>query len=685
MVNPAALYTGWEEEVVSNEKGRREVHYYLKRSGGGGADLVVVGKEKRPRHMSYCYAIKDNKSLLSTLKCSSLLKLRSRREVIDWLNSIVPDVHRRPSNKQFDSFMESKDGHKLDFDIIKDVQMWKPGHKVEFLWLGSPWTCRKRRRHYQSFRRNGVKISVHDFVYVLAEEGKRLVAYLDDMYEESRGNKMVVVRWFHKIDEVGFVLPRNYNDREIFFSLCLQELSIECIDGLATVLSPEHYEKFFNVATDMKSEPFVCCRLFDNDDKKPFDITRVKGYWKQKILRNISSPSLETFGDDMKVEGTLSDAVGSRPKKRLRWSKDSEIYMQPADIRESTDASLQNRCGGFLGFEGGRVTVRLEDGRSSVSMSGQDAVLPTCMQSLTIGSQVEVLSQDSGIRGCWYRALIIKKHKDKVKVKYQDIKDAEDDAKNLEEWVLASRLAVVPDELGIRICGRTIIRPIPLSHRGRVPNAVNVGSIVDALWHDGWWEGIVVKKESEDKLHVYFPGEKKEQIFSSGDLRHSQEWYENGWKFFKERPEVVSVLSSQKAKQGMEKSLDFNLVAAHENREPAGIICNNALPVKIVVGCGDSMAGIEDKKPKELKVVRDLTKDLLGQLRWKSSGKRRCSRSPVHKVHFGANSSDSGIQAFDRFFTNSSLKVDPDNCKYASDSLHTSSVVSSFPSLVMSR
>ncbi|PIN05952.1 hypothetical protein CDL12_21499 [Handroanthus impetiginosus] len=86
--NSTASYVSWEEVVVSSDKGRREVQYYLKRSGGG-RDLVVVGKEKSVRHMSYRYTITDNKFLLSILNRSPRLKLRSRREVIDWLNSIL--------------------------------------------------------------------------------------------------------------------------------------------------------------------------------------------------------------------------------------------------------------------------------------------------------------------------------------------------------------------------------------------------------------------------------------------------------------------------------------------------------------------------------------------------------------------------------------------------------------------
>ncbi|KAK6157658.1 hypothetical protein DH2020_011906 [Rehmannia glutinosa] len=667
--NSMASYVDWEEVVVSTEKGRREFHYYLKRSGGG-RDLVVVGKEKSVEHMSYRYTIKENKYLPSSLNRSSRFKLRSRREVIDWLNSILSVSGEQPNGslRRCGGGMESK----LGDDIIKDVLMQKFGqYGTEFMWLGSSWTCRKRRRHYQSFCRNGAVISAQDFVYVLAEENKRLVAYLDDMYEDSRGNKMVAVRWFHKIDEVGFVLSPTYNDREIFFSLCLQDLSIECIDGLATVLSPEHYEKSIDVAARMGLMPFVCYRQFDNDEVKPFDITRIKGYWKQEILKNTSS--LVKLSDD-KSNGSLVDDVGFRPNKRVRWSKECDLTSKSPDKRETVEASLLFCGGTSVDSKGDMKMVSVREGRSCVSLSVQDNATG---QYLTIGSEVEVLSQDSGIRGCWFRALIVKKHKDKVKVQYKDAKDAIDDSKNLEEWILASRLAA-PDALGIRLSGRAIVRPNPLSDKGRFSGAVNVGNAVDAWWHDGWWEGVVVKIEREDRLYVYFPAEKQEHVFSLSDLRHSKEWLEGGWQDIKERPDLVSAISA------VNKISNIGQDAAPcDSRDLIAPIHSDASTQK-AIKMDDSIA----KSENESQAVIDLSKDyILARLRWKSSGKRRRSRSPVHKVHSGNNTTtvETGLQTLEKFIVNSSLKFDSDICKYASDSHFSSSVVSSLTNLVMSR
>lgn len=74
---------------MSNDKGRREVHYLLKRRGGG-SDLAVLGKEKSLKHMSYRYAIRNTSSF------RPYFKLRSRREVVNWLDSIVSGSRFRP-------------------------------------------------------------------------------------------------------------------------------------------------------------------------------------------------------------------------------------------------------------------------------------------------------------------------------------------------------------------------------------------------------------------------------------------------------------------------------------------------------------------------------------------------------------------------------------------------------------
>lgn len=85
----SVVYVSWDEVFVSNDKGRREVHYLLKRRGGG-SDLAVLGKEKSLKHMSYRYAIRNTSSF------RPYFKLRSRREVVNWLDSIVSGSRFRP-------------------------------------------------------------------------------------------------------------------------------------------------------------------------------------------------------------------------------------------------------------------------------------------------------------------------------------------------------------------------------------------------------------------------------------------------------------------------------------------------------------------------------------------------------------------------------------------------------------
>lgn len=568
----------------------------------------------------------------------------------------------------------------LDFGAYKDFQSPKLGqYTKEFLWLSSSWTCRKKRKHYQSFCRNGVIISIHNFVYVLAEEDKRHVAYLEDMYEDSRGNKMVVVQWFHKIDEVGIVLSHNYNHREIFSSLCFQDLSIECIDGLATVLSPVHFRKFLNEAAHSQLEPFVCCKQFDNDHVKPFDVTQVKGYWKQDILRYMYSVSrsddcvsCQQHADDQNTDWNVDDGAGIRPRKRYCQSKD-DLYMHYSGSRDSMDASCEDVRDFWNSKKG---TEPFSFGGGSSAFLSTDEAQQFSSQHLKLGSQVEVLAQDSGLRGCWFRARIIKKHKDKVKVQYQDIQDAVDEANKLEEWILASRVAV-PDQVGIRVCGRTTIRPSLQFPKGSA-SSIGVGSVVDVWWHDGWWEGIVVKKNSEDKFHVYLTGEKLALIFDRGDVRHSQEWLGNRWINIKERHDIVNSLLWE---QDAGKSNDCNLVKT--------TICGGGQCGKDATGCNNSAIEPGNERAKDVNLVPDLLKDdSLSLLKWKSSGKRkRVTATCVRKLYCSRNpiKSTAGSVTCQRFTIPASFKVDNDNCKHMGDPLFSSSVRPRLTSLVMTR
>ncbi|XP_076951225.1 uncharacterized protein LOC143624466 [Bidens hawaiensis] len=490
MNRSTTAYVNWREVGSTSRRGRKEVRFYLKRVDGS-FDLAVIGKEKKKLGFGvnttvyrYRYA-----NMPANIPVDLPVKLRSRREVIDCLNSIVSGGPFRPPLQPVSSL-------RLNTEKAKDIYMHKTDwHAAESVWVGSPCICKKKLKHFGAYTRRGVKISVQDFVYVLAEGSKRLVAYINDLYEDSRGYKTAVVQWFHKIDELGLDLPCTYNDKEIFFSLSLQDLSIECIDGLATVLSPQHYERFLksSAARTIMDRPFVCQNQFENEVVSSFDLTRVKGYWNQNIVKLLSA-----------------DEVSVRPKKRLRKMVDVEY---------------------------------------------------------SLGSEIEVLQQDSGIRGVWFRAVVIKKHKDKLKVRYQDIKDAADESNNLEEWIMSSRVAVT-DELGIRHAGRMTVRPTRLANKVDVCS-VDIGCMVDAWLHDGWWEGIVVHKESDDRIHVYFPGEKNRSVFESKDLRYSQEWFENSWKKMEARPDIINLISREiKTISETTKSNDnVSDLSSEENRD----------------------------------------------------------------------------------------------------------------------
>ncbi|KAG6534069.1 hypothetical protein ZIOFF_007950 [Zingiber officinale] len=702
----AARYSSWQEVVVSNGKGRRVVHYYLK-GAGGRADLAVVGREKSSRHMSYVVPNQFVRSLIArpyflqpspSSSSSSLnsppeavsFKWRSRREVIDWLSSLVSERafairfmfslaagKRHPVSKSRhpigtvsspspDRFGVGEDYETADMLNFKFPSEKRKHPSREFQWLGALWLCRKRKRHYRSFCKNGVTISVHDFIFVMVEENKRRVGYVDDLYEDSRSNKnMVVVRWFHEVDELGIVLPPDANDREIFFSLCLQDFSVECIDGLAAVLSPQHFEQFQNEARHTSWRPFMCHRQIDNDDIKPFNITQLQGYWSQEIVRSMS------FTSPFKLR-----IKRSRPNSSFSEHKSSDVSVSGSKRKHLSQAESGHDA----------ETSSVDKTRPVCSKSGRnpantlsESALPTkelsehkFQQQFHAGTHVEILSQDSGIRGCWFRCVIIKRHRDKVKVRYQDIQDP-DESGNLEEWILLSKIAG-PDSLVIH-SERPIVRPKPL--QGVSVCHFHVGAIVDAWWHDGWWEGIVIREESMGRLHVYFPGENCSSTFSEAQLRQSHDWISNKWNAIEDRVDIAnSLLSSIK---------DSPLLGSFKGNLTMQMVTNSLSAGGTASGgsSSDWEAGIPD-----------LTKDYQFKLKWSSSKKRKHRRevnlndaSALKKRHRVTNSSSH--QALEEhilcgsFVLPKSLTVDHENCKIGSDPLFSTPMALS--NLVMSQ
>ncbi|CAM8911937.1 unnamed protein product [Rhodiola kirilowii] len=163
-----------------------------------------------------------------------------------------------------------------------------------------------------------------------------------------------------------------------------------------------------------------------------------------------------------------------------------------------------------------------------------------------IGQRIEVLSQDSGIRGSWHRCVILEVDENKrLKVEYEDLVDAEDENIKLQEWIVGPRRAR-SDELQMRCRGRLTIRPTSSSfptHHDWV-----IGSSVDVCLWDAWWEGVVTKVHypHNNSLQVYFPGERFEVTVETKDVRVSRDWVNGRWIDINPKPDILSYVSSAK-------------------------------------------------------------------------------------------------------------------------------------------
>ncbi|XP_077211212.1 agenet and bromo-adjacent homology (BAH) domain-containing protein [Tasmannia lanceolata] len=526
----------WKEHFVSQERGSRVVHYFLKDSLGDSY-LAVVGTERSLRHM--VYVVSDEFLGVTGLEklTNSCFKWKSRREVVIWLTSLLSKKHcsqdysKSPTNDSTQTADHSvsewnnqgnyKKSHMSHFARnLKD-------HNLDIAWSGTAWTCGKQLTHYQAFCRSGTTIPIHSFVLVMAKEGNHYLAYLDDIYENKKGQKKVKVRWFHQSEEViGIIPPPKPHPREVFITPYAQVISVECVDGLATVLTLEHYEKCLAaLPSSSTSTIHLCYRQFHSNRVKPFNLCKLQGYFDQMIFSCLD----EEFGCGRNMKRGSKNVKSFRGHPRFTTSQSGVRISGSGDQIVTCGAAYQN-----LKFElSGRKPL-------AVKYIGPYHCDPLPFK---VDEKIELLCQDSGIRGCWFRCTVLEISRKRLKVHYDDV-ESEDGCGNLEEWIPAFRPAA-PDKLGMRCLGRLTIRPCPPTEK-LTDVVFEIGTPVDAWWNDGWWEGVVTRVNNcgDDGLQVYFPGENVFSIIQRRDLRISRDWISNQWVNIETKQDILSSISA---------------------------------------------------------------------------------------------------------------------------------------------
>ncbi|XWS51858.1 hypothetical protein CRYUN_Cryun11dG0018200 [Craigia yunnanensis] len=510
-------FVEWKEEFVSQERGNRVVHYFLKDSVGESI-RAVIGTERSVRHMFYVVAEEFVRVYGAEHSIHAGFKWRSRREVVDWLTSMLSKQHLqrdRSKSPKHEAMLvlRSPDCAMIEISAQKAQALDDMGHLLRswngqssgIVWSGTTWTCGKQLKHFPAFCRNGTTIAVQSFVFVMAKGENHYLAYLEDMYEDKRGQKKVKVRWFHDTKEVKGIIPvRNPHPKEVFITPYSQVISVECVDGLASVLTREHYEKCSAVFPDaLLARVHVCSRQFRSNKVKQFDLSKLRGYFDQPILSCLNSslfsePDSLSPGLNEEEEEELSPSENIKlGNKRTRTNRSSQRFV--------TDQSGNGISSNYL------MTCETSYKKIKYALSGKRLLSLKHAEGqhwygsvFKVDEKIELLCQDSGIRGCWFRCTVLQVSRKRMKVQYDDVQD-EDGYGNLKEWIPISKLAM-PDKLGMRYSCRLTVRPaLPSSQTALV---LMVGAAVDAWWSDGWWEGVItgVNNSGDDNLQAYFPG-----------------------------------------------------------------------------------------------------------------------------------------------------------------------------------
>ncbi|CAO2823577.1 unnamed protein product [Amaranthus hypochondriacus] len=548
-------FVSWEERIISKEKGNRKVHYYLIDSMGDSV-LAVEGTERSIRHMLYVVSegfINDYASFTNVITAT---KWRTRREVIDWLSEVVSKQQKSRCDAgivQLIPYCVRKSNNLLISHSPVMLPRKLKAENTSIVWNGKGWTCSKQLMHYPSLNRAGLIISVHSFVFIMSSEGNRYLGYLEDMYDDKKGQKKVKVRWFYLDQEIlSLVSVLDAHPREVFKTPYVQRINAECINGPANVLTPKHYEQCLSILPhSILCRVHFCFRQLKKKEIRPFTVRKLQGYRNQAALSCIKHLSSKKTKDHNFSEGQQGNSpignVHKKARKRKRLYED-----QKGDVKVRGCSKKMCRAEtspAVLGSE--MIKAVSSDRKLKIRIGGRTVELGTNVErhhdvdastSFKIDDEIELLCQDSGVRGCWFRCMVLETSRKNLKVQYCDLEDA-DKSGNLQEWVTSSKVAA-PDKLGLRCSGRLTTRPRPPKDCGDC--ILEVGVAVDVWWCDGWWEGVIIATNvcEPDHLLIYSPGENRYLTVEKSHVRTAKDWINGSWVNAKTRPDILSYISA---------------------------------------------------------------------------------------------------------------------------------------------
>ncbi|KAI3466501.1 hypothetical protein Pfo_023164 [Paulownia fortunei] len=342
---------------------------------------------------------------------------------------------------------------------------------------------------------------------ILQEKGRRIVHYI---LRDSTGNSLLaVVGRERSINHMAYAISEDF---------------LHVFGSTSTVHAGTKWRARRDVVEWLKSLVSIGGPILANSTANPSSL-------KCQVSWQRGQSSTE------EVEGSAPEGPAMQASKRIKSCRvDQTLKSSRAGL---TNLVLDNRV---VKWE--PTPKRLKIKLSSKGPAAIKLVVPEpqCQLLSKFNENIELLSQDSGMQGCWFRCKILHSSQNCLKVRYKDVLEV-DGCGKLEEWVPASTVAA-PDKLGVRCLGRRTVRPWPCEDSSDIMFVV--GAAVDAWWCNGWWEGVVIGYDTLTKsnLQVYFPGENRFLTVAKKNIRVSRDWIDSKWVNIKAKPDILSFLSS---------------------------------------------------------------------------------------------------------------------------------------------